>query len=34
MRGNRTLNHAIHIAAATQIRFDTPGRAYYEKETR
>ena len=27
--GNRQLNHAIHIAAVTQIRHDTPGRAYY-----
>ena len=31
-RGNRTLNHAIHMAAVTQIRFDTPGRAYYDKK--
>jgi hypothetical protein len=23
------MNHMIHIAAATQIRLDTPGRAYY-----
>ena len=28
-RGNRTLNHAIHMIAVTQIRNDTPGRAYY-----
>ena len=28
-RGNRQLNHALHMAAVTQIRFDTPGRAYY-----
>ena len=28
-RGNRTLNHALHMAAVTQIRHDTPGRAYY-----
>ncbi len=28
--GNRQLNHAIHVAAITQIRFDTPGRAYYQ----
>lgn len=27
--GNRTLNHALHIAAVVQIRQDTPGRAYY-----
>ena len=23
------MNHVIHIAAATQIRLDTPGRVYY-----
>ena len=28
-RGNRQLNHAIHIAALGQISHDTPGRAYY-----
>jgi hypothetical protein len=27
--GNRRMNHMIHIAAATQIRLDTDGRAYY-----
>jgi len=27
--GNRQLNHAIHMAAVTQVRNDTPGRAYY-----
>jgi transposase len=32
MRGNRTLNHAIHMAAITQIRHDTPGRVYYDKK--
>ena len=26
--GNRRMNHMIHIAAATQIRLDSPGRAY------
>ncbi len=31
MRGNRTLNHAIHMAAVTQIRFNTPGRVYYDR---
>lgn len=25
-RGNRKLNHAIHMAAVTQVRHDTPGR--------
>ena len=28
-RGNRQLNHAIHMIAVTQVRHDTPGRAYY-----
>ena len=32
MRGNRVLNHAIHMAAVTQIRRDTPGRVYYNKK--
>jgi transposase len=27
--GNRQLNHALHMAALTQIRNDTAGRAYY-----
>jgi transposase len=27
--GNRQLNHALHMAAVTQIAHDTPGRAYY-----
>jgi transposase len=31
-RGNRKLNHAIHMAAVTQVRNDTPGRAYYERK--
>jgi transposase len=30
--GNRKVNHMIHIAAATQIRLDTPGRAYYRRK--
>jgi transposase len=28
--GNRQLNHALHMAAVTQVRNDTPGRAYYQ----
>ena len=28
-RGNRQLNHAIHMIAVTQVRHDTPGRSYY-----
>ncbi len=32
-RGNRQLNHAIHLAAVTQIRYrHTEGRAYYERK--
>jgi transposase len=31
-RGNRHLNHALHIAAVTQIRNDTPGRAYLNRK--
>jgi transposase len=31
-RGNRKLNHAIYIAAISQLRFDTEGRAYYERK--
>jgi len=33
LRGNRRLNHAIHMAAVTQIRYrHTKGRAYYDKK--
>ena len=32
LRGNRRLNHAIHMAAVTQIRFDTPGRRYHDRK--
>jgi len=32
-RGNRRLNHSIHMAAVTQIHFaHSPGRAYYERK--
>jgi transposase len=32
-RGNRQLNHAIHIAAITQIRFaHSPGRAFFDRK--
>ncbi|MHB1787756.1 MAG: transposase, partial [Acidimicrobiales bacterium] len=32
-RGNRRLNHAIHMAAITQVRFaNSPGRAYYDRK--
>jgi hypothetical protein len=33
LRGNRRLNHAIHMAAITQIRYEhSVGRAYYDKK--
>ena len=33
LRGNRRLNHAIHMAAVTQIRYQhSKGRAYYDKK--
>jgi transposase len=33
LRGNRRMNHAIHMAAVTQIRYrHTKGRAYYDKK--
>jgi len=31
-RGNRTLNHAIHMIAVTQISHHTEGRVYYDKK--
>ena len=31
-RGNRQLNHALHMAAVTQVAHDTPGRAYYQRK--
>jgi transposase len=30
--GNRRMNHMIHIAAFTQLRLDTEGRAYYRRK--
>jgi len=30
--GNRQLNHAIYMIAVTQVRNDTPGRAYYRRK--
>jgi transposase len=33
LRGNRKLNHAIHMAAISQIRYpEAPGRVYYDKK--
>ena len=31
-RGNRKLNHALHIAAVTQLRYPSEGRDYYQKK--
>jgi transposase len=31
-RGNRQLDRALHVAAVTQVRNDTPGRAYYRRD--
>ena len=31
-RGNRQLNHALHIIAIAQIRYETAGRAYYDRK--
>ena len=31
-RGNRNLNHAMHLIAVTQIRNDTPGRVYFQRK--
>ena len=30
--GDRRVNHVIHIAAVTQLRLDTDGRAYYRRK--
>jgi transposase len=30
--GDRKMNHVLHIAAATQMRVDSPGRAYYRRK--
>jgi len=31
-RGNRKLNHVLHIAAVTQLRYPSQGRTYYDKK--
>jgi transposase len=31
-RGNRMINYALHMAAVTQIRNDTPGRVYFDRK--
>lgn len=31
-RGNRKLNHAMHLIAVTQIRHVTPGRVYFDRK--
>jgi transposase len=34
LRGNRRMNHAVHMAAVTQVRYPrSKGRAYYDKKT-
>jgi transposase len=33
LRENRILNHAIHIAAVTQLRHDTASRTYFDKKS-
>ncbi len=30
--GNRKVNHMLHMAATTQVRLDTEGRAYYQRK--
>ena len=32
LRGNRRLNHAMHLIAVTQISHDTPGRTYFDRK--
>jgi hypothetical protein len=32
LKGNRQLNHALHLAAVTQISHDTAGRDYYQRK--
>ncbi len=32
MRGNRRINHALHMAAVSQIRYPCAGRTYYDKK--
>ena len=32
LKGNRQLNHALHMAAVTQISHDTAGRDYYQRK--
>ncbi len=31
-RGNRNINHALHIAAVCQLRYDGEGRPYYDRK--
>jgi transposase len=30
--GDRQLNYALHVMAMTQIRYDSPGQAYYQRK--
>ena len=32
LHGNRRLNHALHIVAITQLRYDCDGRRYYQRK--
>lgn len=31
-KGNRKLNHVLHVAAVSQLRYPSEGRDYYEKK--
>ena len=31
-RGNRKLNHVLHMAAVSQLRYPSEGRTYYDKK--
>ena len=31
-RGNRKINHALHVAAICQLRYDGEGRSYYDRK--
>ena len=30
--GDRQLNYALHVMALSQIRYDSPGRSYYQRK--
>jgi transposase len=31
-RGNRKINHALHIAAVCQLRYEGEGRTYFDRK--